>query len=122
MKYVEKELSRQGRQERQDGYRNAPAWRPLFLAFAVTTMLGAARAEEKAVSYYHDVRPIFNSNCNACHKPEKNKGELDMTTFSALMKGGKHGSAIVPGEPDKSKVVEMISGDDPDMPQDGDPP
>ena len=79
------------------------------------------RADEKPVSYYHDVRPIFNSDCNACHKPEKNKGELDMTTFAALMKGGKHGAAIVPEHPEKSKIVEMISGDDPDMPKDADP-
>jgi WD40 repeat protein len=81
----------------------------------------AARADEKPVSYYHDIRPIFNSDCNACHKPEKLKGELDMTTIAALMKGGKHGAEIKPGEPDKSKLVEMISGSDPDMPQDGDP-
>ncbi|HEY2587969.1 MAG TPA: c-type cytochrome domain-containing protein [Tepidisphaeraceae bacterium] len=82
---------------------------------------GIARAsDDKPVSYYRDVRPIFVSDCNACHKPEKNKGELDMTTFAALMKGGKHGSSIVPGDPGKSKLVEMISGDDPDMPKDGD--
>jgi WD40 repeat protein len=37
------------------------------------------------------------------------------------MKGGKHGAALVPGAPDKSKLVEMISGSDPDMPKDGDP-
>jgi WD40 repeat protein len=80
-----------------------------------------ARAEDGPISYYRDIRPILNSDCNACHKPEKNKGELDMTTFAALMKGGKHGQALVPGDPSKSKLIEMISGDDPDMPKDGDP-
>jgi WD40 repeat protein len=76
---------------------------------------------EAPVSFYRDVRPILNSNCNACHKPEKNKGDLDMTTFPALMKGGKHSHTIEPGAPEKSKLVEMISGADPDMPKDGDP-
>lgn len=80
-----------------------------------------ASAQDKLVSFYRDVRPILNSNCNACHKPEKNKGELDMTTYSALTKGGKHGQEIVKGQPAKSKLIEMISGDDPDMPKDGDP-
>jgi WD40 repeat protein len=80
-----------------------------------------ASADDKPISYFRDIRPIFNSDCNACHKPEKNKGELDMTTFSALLKGGKHGQAIVAGDPSKSKLVEMISGSDPDMPKDGDP-
>jgi dipeptidyl aminopeptidase/acylaminoacyl peptidase len=80
-----------------------------------------AFAQDKPVSYFRDIRPIFNSNCNACHKPEKNKGELDMTSFASLMKGGKHGPAVAPGAPDKSKLVEMISGSDPDMPKDADP-
>jgi WD40 repeat protein len=91
-------------------------------AFLVLSGLPSlAHADEAPVSYYRDVRPIFNSDCNACHKPEKNKGELDMTTMAALLKGGKHGKVVVPGDPSKSKMVEMISGDDPDMPKDGDP-
>lgn len=78
-------------------------------------------AEDKPVSYYRQIKPIFNSNCNACHKPEKDKGKLDMTTFSSLMKGGKHGQELTPGDPGKSKLIEMISGDDPEMPKDADP-
>src|SRR5579864_6648355 len=93
----------------------------LFIVAVAACICATARAEEKPVSYFHDVRPIFNSNCNACHKPEKNKGELDMTTFANLMKGGKHGSAVVPEHPEKSKIIEMISGDEPDMPKDTDP-
>ena len=57
---------------------------------------------EASVSFYRDVRPILNSNCNACHKPEKNKGDLDMTTFPALIKGGKHGHTIEPAAPTKA--------------------
>jgi WD40 repeat protein len=101
-----------------------PASPRLFFCGVAALLLGtttAVRADDKPVSFYHDIRPIFNSDCNACHKPEKLKGELDMTTVAALMKGGKHGVEIKPGEPDKSKLVEMISGDDPDMPKDGDP-
>jgi WD40 repeat protein len=95
----------------------------LFIVFLFLSLLTArsAAAQENSVSYFHDIRPIFNSNCNACHKPEKNKGELDMTSFASLLKGGKHGSTVVPGAPDKSKLIEMISGSDPDMPKDGDP-
>lgn len=101
-------------------FASAP-WSSLFSILIPLLVAGVAWADEKPVSYFHDVRPIFNSNCNACHKPEKNKGELDMTTFASLMKGGKHGSAVVPGDPQKSKLVEMISGDEPDMPKDADP-
>src|SRR6201996_8997840 len=92
------------------------------LAIAIFLSLGAvARADEKPVSFYNDVRPILVSNCNACHKPDKMKAELDMTTYANLMKGGKHGHTVVGGAPDKSKIVEQISGPEPDMPKDADP-
>src|SRR5687767_4641544 len=80
-----------------------------------------AAGEEKPVSFHNDIRPIFNASCNACHKPEKLKGELDMTSHAMLLKGGKQGVAVVPGDPAKSKLVEMISGDEPEMPPDEDP-
>ena len=97
---------------------HAPRFTFVFALFCVLTLAASLRAD---VSFYKDIRPILSSDCNACHKPEKNKGELDMTTFAALMKGGKHGAALVAGEPGKSKLIEMISGDDPDMPKDADP-
>jgi WD40 repeat protein len=81
----------------------------------------SARAQDKPVSFYGDIRPIFNANCNACHKPEKTKGDLDMTTHAALMKGGKHGSTVVPGDAAKSELLKMITGPEPEMPEDGDP-
>ncbi len=92
----------------------------LFAFFCVVLPL-AARADDPPISYFHDVRPLLASQCVACHKPDKTKGELDMTTYASLLKGGKHGSSVVPGDPDKSKLIEMISGDEPDMPKDADP-
>jgi hypothetical protein len=73
------------------------------------------------VSFYRDVRPILVANCNACHKPDKMKAELDTTTHAALLKGGKHGKTVVATKPDDSRLIEEISGDDPSMPKDGDP-
>ena len=93
-----------------------------FVASAVLVAWASlANADEAPVSYFRDIRPIFVANCNACHKPEKLKGDLDMTSVAILLKGGKHHNTVVPGSPEKSKLIEMISGDDPDMPQDGDP-
>src|SRR5678810_950382 len=79
------------------------------------------RDRDKPVSFHKDIKPLFTATCNGCHRPEKSKGDLDMTTHAALMKGGKHGVSVVPGEPTKSKLVEMISGPEPEMPDEGDP-
>src|SRR4051794_32618710 len=96
--------------------------RTAFAFLAILLPTAAAFAEDaEPVSFYHDVRPLLSSNCNACHKPDKMKADLDMTTYAALMKGGKHGSAVVAGDPRKSRLIESIAGPEPDMPKDADP-
>jgi len=81
----------------------------------------AAAADDKSVSYYHDIVPLLKRSCTGCHHPGKLKAELDLTTYAAFKKGGKHGPAWVPTKPDESRVVEEISGEEPNMPKEGDP-
>ncbi len=88
----------------------------LFVPGAATLCAG-----ERPVSFYHEVVPILKRSCNGCHHPGKLKGKLDLTTYEAFHKGGKSGSAFKPGEPAASLVIEQISGDEPVMPEDGDP-
>jgi WD40 repeat protein len=97
--------------------------RPVLVA--IVALLGlpsfAARADDKPVSFHNDVRPILTASCNGCHKADKKKGGLDMTSYAALRKGGKHGDPVVPGDVEKSSIVTMISGPEPEMPDEGDP-
>ena len=45
------------------------------------------------------VHPILEKHCFSCHGAEKQKGDYRMDTFSALLAGGKSGTAaIVPGD------------------------
>src|SRR5437762_1607846 len=80
-----------------------------------------ARAEDKPVSYYREIVPIFKRSCTGCHHPGKLKGELDLTTYAAFLKGGKHGASFTAGAPKESRIVEEVSGDEPNMPKEGDP-
>ncbi len=82
---------------------------------------GLVRAADKPVSYYQDLLPVFKRSCNGCHHPGKLKGQLDLTTYAAFKKGGKHGPAFVAGDPPASTIMEEISGDEPSMPKEGDP-
>ena len=77
-------------------------------------------ADAKPVSYFHDVVPILKRSCTGCHHPAKLKGELDLTTYAAFQKGGKHGPAFKPETPQESRVLEEISGEEPNMPKEGD--
>jgi mono/diheme cytochrome c family protein len=81
----------------------------------------AAVAQDKPVSYKNDIVPIFKASCNECHNEKKKKGKLDMSNYEALKKGGKKGTPWKDNDPAKSLLVEVISGDKPEMPEDGEP-
>ena len=63
---------------------------------------------------------ILQKECFRCHTPEKRKGGLVMTSREALLQGGDSGPALVPGDPAKSSIVELLAEDaDPHMPPKG---
>jgi len=71
-------------------------------------------ATSRKISYYHDIRPILQANCQGCHQPAKSKGGYVMTDFKKLLAGGDSAhAAIVPEHPEQSSILKMIT------PQDG---
>jgi uncharacterized membrane protein len=54
------------------------------------------------------IHPILEMRCNSCHNASKKKGELQMHTVQALMKGGENGVVFVPGDPTKSTMIQRI--------------
>ena len=96
----------------------------LVLAALNSLALSAEENQTKAVSFYKDIRPIFQANCQGCHQPSKDKGKYIMTDFAKLIQGGDSGDpAIVPGDPQNSYLVEVIIFIDgeAEMPQKADP-
>src|SRR5258706_3720753 len=95
---------------------------PILACLAFWAALSSTcRAEEPLVSYHRDLVPIFKRSCTGCHHPGKLKGELDLTTYTAFKKGGKHGESFKAGDPKGSRVMEEIGGEEPSMPKEGDP-
>lgn len=98
-----------------------------FLPLAAAERLAAADNQGKPaaeVSYYKDIRPIFQARCQGCHQPAKPSGAYVMTAFETLAKGGESGeAAVVPGKPDESSLVKLITPTDgkSEMPKDGKP-
>jgi uncharacterized membrane protein len=74
------------------------------------------------VVYADIIQPIFDRRCVECHKADKAKGKLRMDTFELVMKGGKEGSAIDPGEALDSNIIfraELPVDDEEHMPPEG---
>ena len=61
-----------------------------------------------------EIRPILEASCWRCHGGEgKLRGGLDLTSREALLRGGDLGPAAVPGKPDESLLLAMVSFSDP---------
>ena len=75
--------------------------------------------QESAIAYFEtNIRPLLLEKCVSCHGPEKQKGGLRLDSANGWKKGGDNGPAIVPGDPEKSLLVQAIrhSRDDLKMP------
>ena len=102
-------------------------WLIIFMLLA-TRVLGSDNdttvPESDTVSYYHQVRPLFQANCHGCHQAAKASGDYAMTAFESLLQGGEsETAAIIPGAPEQSYLLELITPVDgvAEMPKKGDP-
>ncbi len=91
------------------------------LAFVcASSTLSAFGAEPTATEiqfFETKVRPVLANNCYKCHssQSERVKAGLLVDTRDGLLKGGEHGAALVPGDPDKSLLIKAISYTDSDL-------
>ena len=57
--------------------------------------------------YTTRVTDILTNNCLDCHD-ETAKGNLRLDSYASILKGGESGPAIVPGDPDKSLLIQAV--------------
>ncbi len=68
---------------------------------------------KEPVSYWKQIRPIFQAHCQGCHQPAKAKGGYVMTEFGRLLAGGDSGDkAIVAGNPEASALLAAVTPKD----------
>jgi hypothetical protein len=64
------------------------------------------------------IRPVLAANCYVCHSAQANKpqGGLLLDSREGLLKGGSSGlTAVVPGDPEKSRLIHAIRYSDPKL-------
>jgi hypothetical protein len=74
---------------------------------------------EQIKFFEEKVRPILAENCYKCHGSDQQKGSLRLDLREMAMQGGESGAAIVPGQPEKSPLVEAIKWESLEMPPGG---
>ncbi|HWA98235.1 MAG TPA: DUF1549 domain-containing protein, partial [Pirellulales bacterium] len=89
---------------------------PLLLASLSLIAAPPARGEQdrRAAEQFFEskVRPIFVEHCHKCHAGEKHKANLRVDSLHTLLAGGDSGPAIVPGDPEHSLLVNVLSYSD----------
>jgi mono/diheme cytochrome c family protein len=71
-------------------------------------LLAADNTPNEGVQFYKDkIRPIFIQNCYKCHSDDP-LGHLRVDSRAAILQGGKRGPSIVPGDPEKSVLIEAV--------------
>ncbi|MGV3662643.1 MAG: c-type cytochrome domain-containing protein, partial [Prosthecobacter sp.] len=84
--------------------------------------LHAQEAAGEKITYQDHVRPMLENKCFSCHNPDKKKGDLDLTSFGALMTGGGGGAVVDPGNVDGSRLwTTCAKKEEPFMPPEGAP-
>jgi len=81
----------------------------LFFSLARATTAEAAPTAEGVEFFEKRIRPILVDHCYKCHSAaEKIKGELRLDSKEGLLQGGKTRPALVPGDPEKSLLIEAV--------------
>jgi Planctomycete cytochrome C len=81
------------------------------LVFSAPRVL-SAEPEQKdpaPVSYYKEIRPLFQQHCQGCHQPAKPLGGYVMTSHAGLFKIADHERpGVVPGQPGQSFLLAQV--------------
>ena len=68
---------------------------------------------DSVMVFAHLIKPMIDNRCLQCHNPDKMKGDLDLSTPEAILKGGDNGEVIAVGNAQDSELFYRIT-----LPQD----
>lgn len=84
----------------------------------LVVLASPATGHTEAPDFERDVAPILEARCLSCHDAAGAKGDFVLETRATAL---AHPDAIAAGEAGESRLLAMVSGDEPEMPRRGDP-
>ena len=77
-------------------------------ATAATPLQASGQPSERSL-FERQIRPLLEK-CIECHGPDTQESQLRLDTAAGLRKGGQSGPVVVPGDPDGSRLVQLVRG------------
>jgi cytochrome c553 len=89
--------------------------RCLALAAALLFSLHAQSTPAASPDYFElKIRPLLATNCYSCHT-DSALGGLRLDSRESMLKGGSRGPSLVPGDPEKSILIQAVRQTDPKL-------
>jgi hypothetical protein len=79
----------------------------IFLSLIVLCPLRAQSPAASPDFFENKIRPVLANNCYSCHTGSQ-LGGLRLDSRDAMLKGGKSGPGLVPGDPEKSLIIRAV--------------
>ncbi len=94
-----------------------PAFTAALMMISASFAIGAEITPEQRTFFENRIRPVLAEQCYRCHSHEakKLKADLYLDSRAAMLEGGESGPAIVPGDLEKSLLIEAVRYKNPDM-------
>src|SRR5687768_13319170 len=97
-------------------------WRTVTIALALAMTGTALRAAENSpataagIEFFEKrIRPLLVEHCQQCHGAKQQRGGLSLASVAGMRQGGDRGPAIVPGQPEQSLLLTVVSYADDDL-------
>ena len=90
----------------------------LFAFLSLFTVLAINQARplvDRKISFEKEVEPIFEKHCYFCHGPDRQRGGLRLDDPEDALRGSENGKVIVPGKSARSRLLQLISGQDEEL-------
>lgn len=92
-------------------------WFAALLETAALLSSAQSSSTEGVEFFEKNIRPLFVENCYKCHsiEGERIRGGLRLDSLEGMLSGGDSGPALIPGDPEKSRLIIAVRHTDPDL-------
>ena len=74
------------------------------------------------VRYKDDVYPILSDHCYKCHGGRKHNGDFSLASRESVLVGGENGKVVRVGNSRRSRMIQLVVGDEDDYVMPTEPP
>jgi len=93
-------------------------WILLTLVLSGARLPAGELSPEDVAFFENRIRPALVKHCYSCHSADAEEigGGLRLDTHAGVRSGGESGPALIPGDPDKSLIIQALRYDGTEMP------